>query len=155
MPSETELTIDLIPEQFRGSSLANGLPRSQWQRCRAWALERSRDRCTICSSEMRLHCHEEWDYDQRPAGHMRMLTGLSILCADCHATKHLFRTFTQDEEAANRLGNRMMILNGWSARQTQRHLDEALATWQARNSVAYVGTDLTWLRDNIGLDAEL
>jgi hypothetical protein len=48
-----------------------------------------------------------------------------------------------------------MTMNRWSRRQAQEHIDEAFAVWKERNKLRWIGTDLAWLIDTLGIDASL
>jgi hypothetical protein len=145
------LSVDLVPRAFWGSSLANKLPRGQWERCRAWALAQAGNRCTVCAVEDHLECDEVWRYEHRDAGHVRILAGIRAVCHDCHAAKHFGLALQQGRRAANRAALQLMRRNGWSRARVKQHIDEAFRIWDERNAYVWIGTDLSWLAETLGL----
>ena len=91
------LTIEPIPASSRLASLANLLPRDQWDRLRRNVYRRAGYRCQACGREGRLHCHEIWRYNEDT--HTQWLAGLLALCPDCHDAKHLMFARNPDDRA--------------------------------------------------------
>ncbi|WP_052763041.1 hypothetical protein [Jiangella alkaliphila] len=142
-----------MPRRFWRSSLARALPPVQWADCRAWAFDQADERCTVCGSVTGLQCDEVWSFEEWVEGPMRVLTGLRALCYPCHAVKHFGRTLHRgDADAAVK---HLMRVNGWSRREVHVHISAAFAVFDQRNQVSWAGTDLTWLRDTLGIDATL
>jgi hypothetical protein len=145
------LAVDLSPKAFWGSTLANKLPRDQWEECRQWAFERADFRCEVCGAEDDLQCDEIWSYEMR--GRVRMLGGLRALCPACHQAKH-FGLAVRRGRGQPALAQ-LMRVNGWTLTQAKRHTDEALAVFKERNTIDWAVTDLSWLRRMLGIDAHL
>jgi len=88
---ELKLTIEFIPEKTWGKSLAQLLPKKQWDYIRKLVYKRERYSCQVCqATNCEVHCHEQWTYNDRK--HLQILTGLICLCVDCHNIKHWGRT---------------------------------------------------------------
>ncbi len=103
-----------------------------------------------------LECDELWVHDRHPTGFVRRLADLRMLCGDCHQAKHLGRTLLKGgPQAAKRSVVHLMRQNGWSREETHRHVAEAFATFKERNTHTWLGTDLDWLVDTLGIRAEL
>lgn len=56
--------------------------------------------------------------------------------------------------AAERSVAHLMRRNGWSREQVHTHVEEAFAIFKERNTYTWLGTDLGWLVDTLGIRAE-
>lgn len=152
---EPPLTVDLVPEIFWRDSLHKRLPRSQWNRCRDWALGQSGGTCAVCGAPgPGLHCDEIWSYDQTGTAWMRRLVGLRMLCRDCHAVKHTGRTLRALGAGRGRrvIVEQLVSVNGWTSAEAKAHVREAFTLWRERNTYAWSDvTDYTWLRETLGI----
>jgi len=86
------LEIELVPKPLWGKSLANMLPKAQWEALRAQRIQEKGARCEICGQAGRVELHEIWKYDDER--HIQRLLGLELLCVLCHSIKHFGRTQT-------------------------------------------------------------
>ena len=91
------LAIEPIPYCSRRASLANLLPRSQWDRIRRYVYRKAGHRCKICGREGRMYCHEIWQFNEHTG--YQYLMGFECLCKDCHKTKHYFFTRALQQQA--------------------------------------------------------
>jgi hypothetical protein len=126
------LTIELVPKPLWKGSLAETLPRSQWNRLRAPCVEAAGRRCEICGgvgTKGRVEVHEVWRYDDE--AHVQTLVRLICLCPACHAVKHLGRTTNvgyRDEAVAT-----LKRVNRWSDAQVRQHEASARREWVERS----------------------
>ena len=91
------LGIEPIPYGSRRASLANLMPRTEWDKLRQSVYKRAGHRCQICGREGRMYCHEKWLYNEQSG--YQWLVGFEALCKDCHDTKHLFFANSSDRRA--------------------------------------------------------
>jgi len=84
------LTIQPIPTASRFASLANLLPRPQWDRLRRAVYRRAGHRCQACGRHTVLHCHEVWRFN--PRTRYQHLGGFQALCPTCHGATHITQT---------------------------------------------------------------
>ena len=83
--------MELIPEKSWGKSLAQLLPKKDWDILRKKTYRRYNWTCQICSAYgVRVNCHERWEYNDKLK--RQTLVGLVCLCDDCHNTHHWGRT---------------------------------------------------------------
>jgi hypothetical protein len=82
-----KLTIEPIPQCNWGISLAHVLPSEVWNTFRREVYKKSNYSCEICGCiNRRLHCHEEWIYDERKK--IQKLKDVHCICEYCHDIKH-------------------------------------------------------------------
>ena len=85
------LEIELVPEQQWGKSLAQLLPKKDWDFLRKKVYKGHNWTCQVCGAfGVKVHCHEVWSYDDRKK--IQKLVDLACLCEDCHNIKHWGRT---------------------------------------------------------------
>ena len=86
-----KLNIEPIPISTWGISLANKLPREEWNQIRHKVYWDANYECEICGATNRqLHCHEIWVYDDRKC--IQKLAALECCCELCHDVHHFGRT---------------------------------------------------------------
>jgi len=86
--SGLRLSVELIPQTTWGDNLRSLLTHEQWNVLRRAVYARAGYRCEACdASDMEVHCHEVWDYDDKK--HVQKLIGLRCLCWECHWVTHL------------------------------------------------------------------
>jgi hypothetical protein len=117
------LVFEPIPAASRYATLANLLPRDEWDDLRRAVYRGAGYRCQGCAREDQLHCHEVWQYN--PATGSQWLRGFRALCPPCHDATHI--TFVRDPRrradllqhfaAVNRIG---MEEAGQLLREAQR-----------------------------------
>ena len=85
------LKIEPIPNFTWGISLANKLPKDEWDELRHKVYRDADYKCEICGSNNKtLHCHEIWDYDDKKE--IQRLVRLECCCELCHDVHHFGRT---------------------------------------------------------------
>lgn len=82
-----KLTIELIPTTCFGKNLRKAIPLSRWNKHRKEIFEAQNNKCCICGAGGKLHCHEEWSYDDLNL--VQNLVGFNAICAKCHQVKHI------------------------------------------------------------------
>jgi len=86
-----KLKIEPRPVSTWGVTLANRLPRREWDDLRQEVYRRANYTCEICGTNTsRLHAHEVWAFDDR--GRIQRLAGFQCLCELCHDVKHFGRS---------------------------------------------------------------
>lgn len=155
MTTGPRLTVELVPRMFWQDSLHKTLPRAQWNRCRDWALARTGGRCAACGAlGPGLNCDEMWSYAQTGELWTRRLTGLRMLCRDCHAVKHAGRTLWVLGAGRGRqvIVEQLATVNGWTSAEAKKCVREAFTLWRERNTYVWDdATDYTWLRETLGI----
>ncbi len=132
--ADARLTVDLVPQPLWGKSLANTLPRAEWDRLRRWAYEKADNHCDVCGGRgpprHPLECDEEWDYDDKAS--VQRLVGLRALCPDCHAVKHLGRSFKvgRGESALAHLSR----VNRWDQQRVAQYVTLVKSLWKLRST---------------------
>jgi hypothetical protein len=135
--TDARLTVELVPRPLWGMSLANTLPRAEWDRLRLWVYERADSSCEICGGQgpprHPLECDEEWEYDD--AALVQRLMGLRAICPACHAVKHLGRSFSvgRGEAALTHLA----LVNGWDRRRVGRYVTLVKDLWKLRSTQSW------------------
>jgi hypothetical protein len=86
-----KLRIEPIPNFTWGISLANKLPKEEWDELRQKAYKDSNWTCEICgASGVTLHCHERWEFDDKRK--IQRLVRLECCCELCHDVHHYGRS---------------------------------------------------------------
>lgn len=86
-----KLRIEPIPNFTWGISLANKLPREEWDELRQKVYRDAGYTCEICGTNNKtLHCHEVWEFDNTKA--IQRLVKLECSCELCHDVHHFGRT---------------------------------------------------------------
>ncbi len=97
---EFKLSIELVPEKSWGKSLAQLLPKKDWDILRRKTYRRYNWTCQICNAYgVRVNCHEKWKYDDKLK--RQILVDLVCLDDDCHNIKHWGRTIQLYHEGKN------------------------------------------------------
>ena len=83
------LQIESIPQSSWGVSLANLLPKEDWDKIRKKVLKGAGYRCEYCGAVDRtLHCHEAWEFKYSE----QRLVRFDCVCELCHDSIHYFGT---------------------------------------------------------------
>lgn len=86
-----KLKIEPIPQFTWGISLANKLPKEEWDELRQKVYRDANYTCEICGSTNKtLHCHEVWEFDLKRG--IQRLVKLECCCELCHDVHHFGRT---------------------------------------------------------------
>ena len=89
--AKLKLEIELIPGHSWGKSLAQELPKQDWDKLRKMCYRRFNWTCCICEDYgIQVHCHEIWKFDDRRK--IQTLIELACLCPAYHNIKHWGRT---------------------------------------------------------------
>jgi hypothetical protein len=99
--------------------------------------------CAICGSDDQPHDHEIWKYEEKRRTGIARLTGIEIICRDCHAIHHwgvttrllLEGAITSDE--IRRLIRHACTINGCKPREFKRRADEATMVWERRSKLRW------------------
>ncbi len=125
-----KLSIELIPSKQWGKSLAQWLPKSEWDELRKKVYRRYSWTCQICSAYgVRVHCHEIWAYDDRRR--IQKLVGLGCRCEDCHNIHHWGRTIqllhegTYSQDYIDKLRRHYCEVNKCTVQDMINHIVEA------------------------------
>lgn len=86
-----KLEIELIPGKQWGKSLAQLLPKEDWDILRRKIYRVHNWTCQICGAYgVRVHCHEVWSYNDQKR--IQKLVDLECCCEDCHHIHHWGQT---------------------------------------------------------------
>ena len=86
-----KLEIEPRPVSTWGITLANRLPRKEWDEIRQRVYREANYTCQICGSTKNgLHCHEKWGFDDKKR--IQRLLGFECCCEVCHDVHHLGRS---------------------------------------------------------------
>jgi hypothetical protein len=141
MMPRRKLTIELVPEPLWGKSLANNLPRREWERIRAVVLARQSSGgmyvCGVCGKEKNngLQCHEIWKYDDER--HIQKLAGFVAICGTCHMIKHYGRTRAIAKKGGidiDKVNQHYMDVNGCFLCDLRDDYHNAMVLWKERSS---------------------
>ena len=126
---ELKLPVLSIPISSWGISLANLLPKEDWDKIRKKVLKAADYRCEICGrNDLPLHCHEVWVFHYSE----QRLTKFLCLCRLCHDAVHYFGTTQRYQKRPSyiqEVGGHLMEIN----KITEKELDTYLRQVQAQN----------------------
>lgn len=134
------LTIDLVPKSSWGKSLANIMPKKDWDKLRQKVYREYGDKCGICglprarNRKGSLNCHEIWRFNDKR--HIQKLIGLIALCNMCHWVKHIGLAGTLASEDRLDLGKvvkHFMKVNKCRKKVFEEYKSLALAQWRERS----------------------
>ena len=81
------LAIEPIPQSTWGRSLAQLLPKKEWDKLRHQAYKEVDYKCEVCGEmTLPLHLHEQWSFEMKTS--IQRLIGLEVCCELCHAVHH-------------------------------------------------------------------
>lgn len=129
------LFVDLVPSSCWFTNVRSCVDQRDWERVRRMVTKRADQRCEICrraedrQAQRWLEVHERWAYDDNR--HTQTLRRLIGLCTDCHRTTHF--GLAQLRGLADQALAHLMTITGWSERQADAHVREAVALWEARS----------------------
>lgn len=125
-----KLEIELIPTKQWGKSLAQWLPKKEWDELRRKVYRRYNWTCQVCGIYgVQVHCHESWTYDDRKR--IQKLVGLNCLCEDCHNIKHWGRTIkllhegTYTQDYVDKLRKHFCKVNRCTEKDMMKHIVKA------------------------------
>ena len=136
-----KLTIQPIPASTWGISLANRLPRGEWDEIRTEIYRDADYTCEICGATNRtLHCHEVWAFKKtsKNKGAQR-LVGLLCVCELCHDCIHFGRsTQVHSKTYVEKLMRHMQKVNKISRQKLLLYLEEV-------KKINYERADVEWI----------
>jgi len=121
-----KLKIEPIPQFTWGLSLANKLPKQEWDELRQRIYKDAGHECEICGATNRtLHCHEVWEFDFRKK--IQRLVRLECCCELCHDVHHFGRSkVTKSKEYVEEL------IDHWCKVNKKTRNDFMLYEWDIR-----------------------
>ncbi len=137
-PIPLKLQIDMVPLSSWGLSLRNSIKRSQWDKLRKEVHAKNGDKCEICGSPDKLHCHEHWEFDE-VTGTQR-LSCLGTVCSMCHFVSHMGRP--RQLAAAGHLDMKAVIdhflkVNAVDLKVYKKHEKDATALFMKRSETEW------------------
>ena len=120
------LEIQPIPESSWGMSLAQLLPREEWDNLRRQCYKEANYICEVCLSQPKtskgpLHAHEVWEFDFKKK--IQNLKKVMCLCTTCHNCTHLFRSESTYTITYNKtLQKHFIEVNRWSTEDFLNHV---------------------------------
>ncbi len=134
------MQIEPIPSTSWGSTLANLLTKTAWDRLRLRATHHFAHLCQICGegSHNAIEVHELWTYEmpkRRWDPGVQRLVGLLSVCGRCHRCFHpgFASLMGRGAEAVERIG----LVNRWTRAETEDYLEWASAVWRQRSEVPW------------------
>ena len=153
-----KLEVELVPSTQWGSNMRDILTRSQWDKVRKHFYEVNNHECQLCDQtgfdQNRSHAveaHEQWEYDDENL--VQTLTGIEVLCPECHRCKHLGRALKTG--AGRKALSHLVSVNGFSEAEAQAYVQSVFAV-HAMRSMNHWEMNLDWmLTDDFPLPAEV
>ena len=134
-----KLAIELVPRPLWGINLRTEMGRTNWDKLRKSVYAEYGYQCGICgSSNVSLHCHERWVYDDQE--HVQKLEGFIALCELCHHVKHIGRAGILAKQGKLNLDTvieHFMKVNNCSREEYEEHRKEAFSQWNERNKFSW------------------
>lgn len=130
-----KLPLDLVPESSWGENLRNKLGRSKWDKLRKSVLADQGNRCAICSSTVKLQCHEVWEFNDRSG--TQHLRGFQATCSMCHLASHIGLAQNLAAQGHVDLENvvaHSLRVNGIDRQQFEELKTQALHVWRQRSA---------------------
>jgi len=86
-----KLSIEPIPISTWGKSLANRLPKKEWDDMRTQAYREADYKCQVCGDiNGTLNAHEQWAFNEKLG--IQKLVGIEVCCETCHNVHHFGRS---------------------------------------------------------------
>jgi hypothetical protein len=93
---DLKLRIFMVPTPLWQISLRSKLPQNQWRQLRSEMLNDHGLFCDECgkvdNNSRRFHAHETWAYEETGETAAASLTGIGVICSECHAVIHFGRS---------------------------------------------------------------
>lgn len=131
-PVPPRLSVELVPKTCWWSNVRNNVSKAEWEKCKAFVRNRSKNKCEICGGQGKnwpIECHEIWHYDDHT--HVQMLIDLIALCPSCHQVKHFGRSEAVGKGEAT--FKHLAEVNGWDRATTAQYLADVNVTWATRS----------------------
>ena len=132
------LSIEPIPQSTWGKSLANLMPRKEWDKIRKEAYKEADYQCEVCGEvNLPLFLHERWTWDEEVS--IQRFAGFEVCCELCHDTHHLGRSKdTKTKAYVERLIKHWCKVNGETRKRFNQHAAEVYAVNRKRVNKYYV-----------------
>lgn len=148
------LAVEIIPTSLHGQNPRTHFGHQWWDATRKAAYAAVGYRCEICGGRGPDHpveLHERYSYDEHARPPVQHVTGLIVLCPDCHAVKHLYRTSAvarekHDPDVLDVALRHLREVNGWTEQQLNRYLAQVRRDFERREAVGSWTTDYSALR---------
>ena len=140
-----KLVVELVPRSTWGWNLRSELPKKRWDALRTAVYARAGHRCEVCGGKGSKHpveAHERWEYNDTTL--VQKLVGVEALCPSCHSVRHMGLTMSRG--GGDRAMAHMDRVNGWTSKQTEDHVVEAMKKWDHRSKYNWT-LDLSWLEN--------
>lgn len=86
-----KLAVEPRPSSTWRVTLADRLPKTQWDKLRRECYQRANYECQVCGDKgSRLHAHEVWAFDDKRK--LQKLVDISCRCEMCHDVHHFGRS---------------------------------------------------------------
>ena len=133
-----KLRIEPIPVSSWGVSLANRLPRKDWDKLRQRVYRDANYTCQVCGNvDSQLVCHEKWSFDDKRK--IQRLVGLECCCQLCSDVHHFGRSKqVYDKEYVSRLIEHWCKVNGKTKRDFAMHEAEVFELNRKRANKFYI-----------------
>lgn len=147
------LHVVLIPRTTWEDNVRSRFTKSRWDALRKAQYQRANYQCEICGESglnqgyaYPVECHEVWEFDDQQ--HIQKLVRLIALCPGCHQVQHAGReAAVKGSSGLEKVIRRLRKVNGWTAKEAQRHLQKAFDVWQSRSKHKWE-LDLTALQSS-------
>ena len=129
-----KLTIELVPRTSWYDNLRKCISNSAWNKIRGKTCAEYGHRCGICGAEVRLNCHEMWEYSDKK--HVQKLVGFIALCNMCHHVKHIGLAEILASEGKldyEKVVEHFMKVNKCDKKTFEEHREGAFDEWQKRS----------------------
>lgn len=128
-----KLTIELVPSTSWYSNVRSQVTKAEWDIIRKQVYKECNYKCVVCGKNGMIHCHEEWDYDDKK--HAQTLKRMIALCPDCHEVKHfgLAKLQGKEEHAIAHL----MRINDWDRGGANAYIEKMYIKWCDRSNYDY------------------
>jgi len=137
-----KLTIELVPQSAWGDNLRSALKKKEWDLLRKEAYKHAGYKCEICRGKGHkwpVEAHERWEFDDNKK--TQTLKGLIAICPNCHAVKHIGRSFSIGK--GNLAGVHMAKVNDWSMAEVWDYFEQAMSVWEERSQHRWE-LDISW-----------
>ena len=126
-----------MPNSTWGISLANKLPKEEWNFIRRECYKNAGYRCEVCFSNVdSLNAHELWKFDDRKL--LQIFNGLECCCILCHDVHHFGRSsMVYELPRIEELIRHWCKVNKLRYKDFQQHRDEVNALSLKRASKVY------------------
>lgn len=116
-----KLELEPVPASSWGISLANKLPKKEWDRLRREAYQAANYQCMICGAlGSRLNAHERWVFNDKKR--VQQLKELVCCCDLCHDVCHFGRSLqVYSKQYVAKLVRHWCTVNGRSVKDFKVH----------------------------------